>query len=378
MRVTVRHSTPVVESARVKQLEGMFEVPPTKVSEVAWDHDLPIEDRHWNVGLVVGPSGCGKSTLVREAFPDALVAGYDWPPDRSIIDAFPKTLGIKEITAILSSVGFSSPPAWLRPFHVLSNGEQFRVTMARAIAEGAALTVLDEFTSVVDRTVAKIGSAAIAKTVRKRDMRFIAVACHYDIIEWLQPDWTYEPATGTFSWRSVQPRPRVTLTIQRVHHSAWKLFRHHHYLDTSLNKAATCFLATVDGMPAAFCAVLPFPHGHRSGWRLHRTVCLPDFQGVGIGNRLNEFVSSMFRATGKPVFSTTGHPAMIHYRARSPVWKLLRKPGQTSRKQGPHTKIKGLNRTAAKNRLTAGFEYVGPVREEDARRFGLKFHAGKA
>ena len=60
---------------------------------------------------------------------------------------------------------------WLRPFHVLSNGEQFRATIARALAEsakGRELVVIDEFTSVVDRTVAQIGSAAIAKTIRRR------------------------------------------------------------------------------------------------------------------------------------------------------------------------------------------------------------------
>ncbi len=80
-------------------------------------------------------------------------------------------MAIKEITALLSSVGFSSPLAWLRPFEGLSIGERFRVTMARALAETRDLTVIDELTSVVDRTVAQIGSAAIAKTVRRRQPR---------------------------------------------------------------------------------------------------------------------------------------------------------------------------------------------------------------
>jgi ABC-type Mn2+/Zn2+ transport system ATPase subunit len=83
-----------------------------------------------------------------------------------------------EITALLSSVGFSSPPSWLKPFHVLSNGEQFRVTLARILAEAPELAVVDEFTSVVDRTVAQIGSHALAKTVRAGNRCFVAVSAH--------------------------------------------------------------------------------------------------------------------------------------------------------------------------------------------------------
>src|SRR5690606_16358303 len=112
--------------------------------------------------------------------------------------------------------GFSSPPAWLRPFHVLSNGEQFRVTMARALAESVGLVVVDEFTSVVDRTVAQIGSAAIAKAVRRRGGRFIAVACHYDIADWLEPDWIYEPHTARFA-RDRLRRPDIEIAVRRVH-----------------------------------------------------------------------------------------------------------------------------------------------------------------
>ena len=81
----------------------------------------------------------------------------------------------KDIVELLSSIGFSSPPAWLRPFPVLSTGQQFRALLARLLAEAAGeLVVCDEFTSVVDRTVAQVGSAALARTVRQRGQQFIA------------------------------------------------------------------------------------------------------------------------------------------------------------------------------------------------------------
>jgi len=346
----------------------MFELPPTLKSEVQWSGELPIDSRPWSIGMIVGPSGSGKSTLAREMFGDSLITQFDWSHDRSIVDDFPRSLGIKQITAMLSQVGFSSPPSWLRPFRCLSNGEQFRVTLARAMAENADLFVIDEFTSVVDRTVAQIGSAAIAKSIRLSGHRMIAVGCHYDVIDWLQPDWIYEPHTNQFQWRSLCRRPPIELEIIRCDTSLWNRFKRHHYLDTSLNKSAKCFAALYKSEPVAFTAVLHFPHPTASRWREHRTVCLPDYQGVGIGNALSEFVASMFRATGKPYSSVTSNPAMITHRAKSKNWNMRATP-MLHAKVGKTSSIKGF--TSASSRLTASFDYTGPIRTDDAKKLGV-------
>jgi len=127
-------SSPVVSSARTLQLSGLFDLQPTQRTghELTVDVALPAA---WNVGLIVGPSGCGKSTLARALWPERLVQSWDWPADKAIVDGFPARLGIKDITGLLCSVGFSSPPSWLKPFAALSTGEQFRVTVARTLAE---------------------------------------------------------------------------------------------------------------------------------------------------------------------------------------------------------------------------------------------------
>ena len=136
-----------------------------------------------------------------------------WPKGQSVLDAFPAGMAIKDVVALLSSVGFSSPPSWLRPFHVLSTGEQFRVGLARLLAHAPDLAVMDEYTSVVDRTVAQVGSAALAKAVRQRGLRFVAVTCHEDVEAWLNPDWVYRPAERRFARRSLCRRPRITLAV---------------------------------------------------------------------------------------------------------------------------------------------------------------------
>jgi hypothetical protein len=350
--------TPIQETGRVSQVRGLFDLQPAKTSRVEWDVHLDLPD-NWNIGAIVGESGSGKTTIAKEFFGKHLCNGFDWDADKSVLDGFPKDVGIKDITGLLSSVGFSSPPNWLRPFHVLSNGEQFRVTIARALAEFKGLVVLDEFTSVVDRRVATIASAAVAKTVRQRNQKIIAVSCHTDILEWLLPDWVYEPATDTLTLaRGELQRPPIELEIFRVNHQAWNFFRHHHYLDTKLNKAAVCFIATWDGVPVAFSSWLPLVSGTLSNaYREHRTVCLPSYQGVGIGNRVSAVCASMWRGLGKRAFSTTSHPAMIASRVKSPLWRVSRGTSFAARDGGASVKH-------STSRLTCGFEFIGAAMEK--------------
>ncbi len=357
----VRESS-IRRSPRVMQLEGMFDVPPSQRAEERWRVKAKL-DRPWQIGLIVGASG---STLAREMFSDNLVGGWSWPKSKALVDGFPAGMSIAEVTGLLSSVGFSSPPGWLKPFRVLSNGEQFRVNLARTLAEMPELAVVDEFTSVVDRTVAKIGSAAVAKAIRASGRRFVAVSCHSDIEEWLQPDWKIEMPAGALVWRSLQRRPQIQLQIERTHWKTWEAFRRHHYLDHQLNRASKCFLAKVEGRPAAFTAVLHNPHASGGFWREHRTVCHPDFQGAGIGNAMSEFVASLFVATDKAYRSTTSHPAMIRHRLRSLKWNCVRTPGM-----GPTKSPGTISKSRAVYRLTASFEYIAPANFEQAEVLGV-------
>ncbi|MHB0967405.1 MAG: ABC transporter ATP-binding protein [Bellilinea sp.] len=358
----------IQRTARVMQMEGMFDVPPSQRSAEEWTINLSLPDQ-WNVGLIVGPSGSGKTTVARELFGESIVSGWDWPTDKSILDGFPSEMSIKEIIELLSSVGFSSPPSWVRPFRVLSNGEQFRVNMARTLAENKDIALVDEFTSVVDRTVAQIGSAAIQKTVRRRNQKFIAVSCHYDIVDWLEPDWVFQPHTGEFLLgRSLRQRQKIELEIKRVDSSAWKLFRKHHYLDTNLNTSAVCFVAYWNDAPVAFTAVLHFPHPKDATIkREHRTVCLPDYQGVGIGNAMSAYIGSICKGNGMRFMSQTSHPAMIRARAASKNWKMIAKPNRSSKAmpkgRGGLGKAKGDSDVAM--RLRATFEYIGPALPRD-------------
>jgi energy-coupling factor transporter ATP-binding protein EcfA2/GNAT superfamily N-acetyltransferase len=356
--------SPVSQTPRVQQVRGIFDLPASAVSRLEWNVRLPLEERAWNIGLIVGPSGCGKSTIAWRLFgalaerdetglPVGLAARL---AGGAVVDAFPDAMPIREVIGLLSAVGFSAPTAWLRPFKVLSTGQQFRVTLALLLAttEADQPIVFDEYTSVVDRTVAQVGSAALAKVVRQRRQQFVAVTCHEDVEAWLQPDWVYRPAENTFAWRRLRRRPDIVLEVVRCRASVWPLFAPHHYLSHGLARSAVCFLASWRERPVAFSAWLPFVGPGPPTRREHRTVTLPDYQGVGIGNALSDFIASLWKGLGYRAVSTTTHPAMIRARLASAHWRMHRPP---SLARGHEQKL-GLRH--ASTRLTAGFHYVGP------------------
>ena len=184
---------PTHDSFRVQQVAGLFDVPLEAKCGERFAAEVPALDEAWTIGAIVGPSGSGKSTLAQAAFGEALHRPGNWPDNRAVVDAFDERRSIKEITHALTAVGFSSPPAWIKPYRVLSGGERFRCDLARALLEDRPLVVFDEFTSVVDRNVARVVSAAVSKAIRSGQIggRFVAVTCHYDVTDWLEPDWMH-------------------------------------------------------------------------------------------------------------------------------------------------------------------------------------------
>lgn len=334
MRVDLVRTVPVSRSPRARQLEAIFDVPGATESRVEWRGEVPIEAEPWSVGLIVGPSGSGKSSLARELFGDAVDVPLAWG-GASVIDDFAGTASMQAITAACQAVGFNTIPAWLRPFGVLSTGERFRVELARRLIELPDPIVVDEFTSVVDRQVAQIGSHAVQKYVRRNGRRFVAAACHYDIIDWLQPDWVLEPATMTFSRRSVQRRPALPGTIARVPHAAWKLFAPYHYMSADLHRGARCFGLFVGDRMAAFAGVLHRPHPRvHDVMGVSRLVTLPDWQGLGLAFRLVDTLGAAYRVRGKRLHVYPAHPPLIRNFDRSAVWRLVKRPGTISRRSG--------------------------------------------
>jgi GNAT superfamily N-acetyltransferase len=337
-RLDVVVETPVVDSFRVRQVAGMFDVPLETSIRERFTAELPAFEEPWRIGAIVGPSGSGKSTVARAAYGTRLFTGAEWSHESAVIDGFGER-PFGQIVRMLASVGFGSPPSWIKPYRVLSQGERFRCDLARALLDADRaetsepgdvtndpLVVFDEFTSVVDRTVARIGSAAIAKALRSEAedahrRRFVAVTCHYDVLDWLEPDWVLDLATGELSRRRLR-RPPIELAIRRCRRDVWSRFARHHYLSSDVHSSSHCWVATHEQTPVAFCAVMNLI-GRRGRKRISRLVTLPDWQGIGVGRRFLDAVAQMYVEQGFRMNLVTGHPAMIASLKRSALWRCI-------------------------------------------------------
>lgn len=314
------------DSFRVQQIGGMFGLQNASKAAVRFSVELPSNDEQWTIGAIVGPSGSGKSVVAEKAYGNRLYRPTPWDNSLAVIDGFGEH-ETKKITHLLTAVGFSSPPAWVKPYAVLSNGEKFRCELVRAFLSGDLLIAFDEFTSVVDRNVGRICSAAIAKAIRNGliGKQFVAITCHYDVLDWLQVDWYLDMADGKLARGRLQ-RPRIDLSVHETSRALWSMFKRHHYLNGQLAVAGVCYVGFVQSVPVAFAAATRFwGKTRRKLWRIVRLVVLPDYQGVGIGSRFLDTVAQLVREkTSADVRIVTGHPGFIQHLSKSSRWRVDR------------------------------------------------------
>jgi ABC-type iron transport system FetAB ATPase subunit len=360
-KIDIHVESPVPKSARIAQLGGMFDLPKYEKSKLEWHGEVSL-DFDWNVGLIVGPSGSGKTTLARELFGESVDQHFAWSSG-AVVDDFSGDYSMQEIAEICQAVGFNTIPAWIRPFHVLSNGEQFRVKLARQLLEGQPPIVVDEFTSVVDRQVAQIGAHAVQKYARRRNVQFVGISCHYDIVDWLNPDWVIEMPQMALERRSLRPRPKLDIAISPVPYAAWHTFKDFHYLTNELHKGAQCYALFVNGRIASFAGLLHRPHPRsRDITGVSRLVTLPDWQGLGLAFVLVDTLGAAHKAIGRRLHTYPAHPALIHGFDKSANWTLIQRPGGGSPRSSTTT-LEGSRKYAynpsGAHRATAVFSYVG-------------------
>lgn len=347
-------------SFRVASIMGKYDLNALDIVE-RFEGDIPIDltSNNWNIGVIHGTSGTGKTQIIKHLFSKYI---YDFRnhDESCILEDFDKKLSNEKITKLLCDVGFTTAKSWLKPYSVLSNGEKMRVNLALALSGGNDLCVFDEFTSVVDRRVAKVGSYSVQKSVRKMKKKFIAVSCHDDILDWLEPDWTFCTDSMKFTLtRGKLRRPKIEIKIVECK-GYWSLFKKYHYMNQNLLASASEFVAFHEEKPIAFFAMTHLVHNKvKDGVRLHRVVVMPDYQGIGIGTKLVNLISDKFRQEGKRVFARLSHPAMIAILDKSENWLLTNNIGRTVKHKG------NLASALCDSRLVASWEYKKYLTKEN-------------
>jgi len=326
------------------------------ITKIPMDLD-DLDKFEWSIGLIVGGSGSGKSTILnylggmREANFDEnkpLISNFSW-------------LSPEEASKVLMSIGLSSIPAWLRPYNLLSNGEQYRAKLAYLISSAAEdeIILIDEYTSFVDRDVAKAMSFALQKYIRKSGKKIILASCHSDIIEWLLPDWTCSPLKGGGIERAdcLRQRPSIELQAHRVEYDTWDFFKKHHYLTEDVSKSCKFFLFTWNNKPVGINCVIPQPSGYfKKGVRESRIVVLPEYQGLGLGTIISEWTASIYKDSGYKYFTKTVHPGLGNYRNAHPEkWKPTSKNGIYQSDKNDNS----MGNWAIKRRKSFCHEYIG-------------------
>lgn len=336
-------------------IQEHFDLAVSDVAEVRIPNNLNLSKlgSEWNIGVICGASGSGKSTILHSL---GEITEVEFDNNKPLISNF-EPMTPQEASSILCAMGLASVPTWIRPYSSLSNGERYRAEVAKRISSNKGGVILvDEYTSVVDRNVAKSMSNALQKYIRKEKKQIILATCHYDILEWLQPDWIYDLNKGGALEKGdcLRQRPQISLSVYRVTYDTWNIFKKHHYMTEEMNKSASCFVFSWGKQLVAFVGVLPQPSGYfDKAVRGTRTVVLPDFQGLGIGSRITDFIASIYKQAGYRYFTKTVNPKLGEYRNHSEKWKTTSKNGRIIRPS-----VSKLNK---KQKLRASYchEYVG-------------------
>lgn len=370
-KIEVHNRVSDFNSYRAARVKSLFN------AENGCNFDLEVDvdlDYDWNIGVVVGASGSGKTSIGKIIFGEDKIYDYHngWDRDKPIIDCIAPDGDFNEVTGALANVGLGDVPAWLRPFHVLSNGEQFRAGLAKIICEKPSEIVIDEFTSVIDRQIARIGSQAFQKAWRRGNPKgkVVLLTPHYDILEWVQPDWVIDTKTKTFSKERLR-RPDIVLDIWQVDSSYWKFYKPHYYLDLPMPIAAQYFIGTVDGELACHLAVSPmFQCG---GYRGTRLVTMPEWQGAGVGSKFLCFIGQ-YCLDGKarcgkklPMYFHTSHPQLCGYLRHSKKWaQVSAEMYGVNKKKNAGSINKNSKKSTIKStgygghfRAVQGFKYIG-------------------
>lgn len=306
------------------------------------------------IGVITGPSGTAKSLLMQQHIGNSWTVS--WHPQAPVASHFADAqLASERLSAVRLPIS-----CWYRPYSSLSAGERSMADIARMLESGV---VIDEFTSLWDRTCAQDVAQSIFAYIRRRGLRdCVFVSCYHDFLGPLAtPDWAFDAKSGTCRWFNADVTiatqatalpscppdlspPQVDLWLLPCNPEVWALFRNHHYKTQQLSSQATSyillgpahlhtnsnsmradpegwvpvgFIATISQMTNQYFTVEP---GEELPRRAHRTVVLPCYQGLGIGSRLSDAAGEINKLQGRKYLGQTVHPRFGEYRDKSPLW----------------------------------------------------------
>lgn len=355
--------SPVSKSFRCQKAANSLDIDTEKKSI----HHLKIKadlETPFNVGLIIGASGSGKTTLAKQIFGQDIYEN-NLKEDIPIIEQFPESMSYDECAILLNGVGLTSVPCWIRPVYTLSNGQKSRAEIALLLSnKDKEMIAVDEWTSVVDRTAAKVMSHCVQKMARRNSKQIVLNSCHYDVLEWLNPCWVIDCNKQTYTdrrllWQDFKRTESLHFEVRKASRKTWSMFSKYHYLSEKLPgghiEVFGLFLGDDQIGFQCFANYVPWMDKTKpKKMHFNRTVVHPDFIGLGLGVRLINETSKIMKGGGYDVrtkFSST------------PVYKALCNYPNLWRLTAVERALKGrgasLDNSNRKKVKTYSYKYIG-------------------
>ena len=167
--------------------------------------DVSVKASNGNIILVVGASGSGKSIFLDALDPDKTLSGnlmvkrtgqlrysagwlHPIRNDIPVFEVFAERYTPERAFMAMSRVGLSEALVLIKPFWMLSRGQQYRAMIAELLLRDEEVWLLDEFCCDLDPITAKVVAHNLRKQVISSGrIAFIAAANHTHFLDALRP-----------------------------------------------------------------------------------------------------------------------------------------------------------------------------------------------
>lgn len=190
--INVSFNTRVNKTIRTLEIAESFGL---GLDEKAWTlyDNLELDIERGDVVYVTGQSGSGKSVVLRElqrlmADAGQRVASIDdfvFADDTNVIDQLGKTTS--DALGLLSMAGLNDAYLFVRKLSEMSDGQKYRLKIAKLIESGADVWVADEFGAVLDRVTAQVVASNLQRAARAVGATVIVATTHEDLKNALRP-----------------------------------------------------------------------------------------------------------------------------------------------------------------------------------------------
>ncbi|HBM2881089.1 TPA: ABC transporter [Klebsiella oxytoca] len=190
--INVAFQTRVNKTIRTLEIAESFGLGLDEKEWILYDN-LELDIARGDVVYVTGQSGSGKSVILRElqslmAKNGQTVASIDdfvFQDDTNVIDQLGKTTS--DALGLLSMAGLNDAYLFVRKPSEMSDGQKYRLKIAKLIESGADVWVADEFGAVLDRVTAQVVASNLQRAARAAGATVIVATTHEDLKNALRP-----------------------------------------------------------------------------------------------------------------------------------------------------------------------------------------------